>query len=147
MKTSIIYFTRTGKTEAIAKELATKLNTTAFQVTDDKNWKGIFGFIKGGLYASTNREVNIQFNEKAFEADHLIILSPLWAGGPAPAIRTLLKRYDHDAVSVVFTCIGSNVERAYITTENLFPNIKNFFGITKKLKNQDAVIKQIVDSQ
>lgn len=147
MSTNIIYFTRSGKTKSIAEELGSQLKTNVYQVTDDKNWQGIFGYLKGGFYASSNKHVNINIDEKAFEADKLIILTPLWAGGPAPAVRTLLKELTHDHVTVVFTNDGSDVEKAYVKTENLYPNITKFYGITKKLNNRDAVIKQILESQ
>lgn len=147
MSTSIIYFSRSGKTKSVADELGQQLKSNIYPVTDDKNWQGIFGYIKGGFYASSNKPVNITIDSKAFDAEKLIILTPLWAGGPAPAIRTLLKDYPHKDITVVFTNDGSDVQKAYDKTENLFPNIKHFYGITKKLNNKDSVLKQIINSQ
>jgi hypothetical protein len=147
MSTNIIYFTRSGKTKSIADELANQLKTNIYQVTDDKNWQGILGYIKGGFYASSNKPVKINIDAKAFDADKLIILTPLWAGGPTPAVRTLLKEHPHNEITVVFTNDGSDVNKAYVKTENLFPNIKNFYGITKKLNNKDDVLKEIIKSQ
>jgi flavodoxin len=147
MSTNIIYFTRSGKTKSIADELGSQLKANIYEVTDDKNWQGIFGYIKGGFYASSNKQVKINIDAKAFDADKLIILTPLWAGGPTPAIRTLLKEHSHRDITVVFTNDGSDVNKAYVKTENLFPNIKNFYGITKKLNNKDDVLKEIIKSQ
>jgi len=51
----VVYFSRSNTSKRIAEGISKKLNCSIVQVTDDKNWDGLFGFIKAGFYSSTNK--------------------------------------------------------------------------------------------
>lgn len=88
MNYKVVYFTRTGTNKRIAQSISSKLSCEAIQITDSMNWKGVLGFLKGGYYASKNKSVDIKINGSLDYADELIVVTPLWAGGVAPAIKT-----------------------------------------------------------
>lgn len=141
---SIVYFSRTKKTKAVAEKLSKALNLESYEIKDDKNWKGIWGFLKGGYYASTNKKVNIEYDEKALASEHLFVLSPVWASGPSPAIRTFLNENLNKNMTLIFTCDGSSLDKVYNNSKKLFPHVKSYYGITHRLKDEDKVIESIV---
>ena len=144
MKISVLYFSRSGVTKDIAKEVSKQLNAKVVEVSDQMSWAGIFGYIKGGYYASFNKPVEITYDKSILDSDIFIVMSPLWAGGPAPAIRTFLKEVDSSKVRLMLTNDGSDVLKAFKKTKSLYPKIGKMYGITKKLKNKDKVISQLV---
>lgn len=141
---SIVYFSRTHKTQNVAKKLGQTLNLGVYEIKDDKNWKGFFGFIKGGFYASTNKKVTIDYNQEALDTHHIFVLSPVWASGPAPAVRVFLNENKDKNITLVYTCDGSSLDKVYDNSKKLFPHVKNFYGITHRLKDEDKIIDQMV---
>jgi flavodoxin len=146
MKTAVLFFSRTGTSERVAKKIANKLGVKPLQITDDKNWNGIFGYLKGGFYASLNKSVDIKVNGHFKDADQYIVISPLWAGGPAPSIREFLKQVPINKVNLVLTCDGSNIEGALTKYESKVGKLKGRFGIVKRLKNEDQRIDEIINA-
>lgn len=144
MKISVVYFSRTGTTKTIAKELAEKLGCNLVELQDDVKWSGIIGWFRGGFYAAKDKPVNIKFNRDCLDSEKFIVLSPLWAGGPAPAARTFIRQVANKKVSLLLTNDGSNIGNAFKKVDVMFPDIRKKYGITKKLNNKDVVIKQIV---
>ncbi len=57
MSTSILYFSRTKETKKMAEKLAGEIGgATAYEITDNKNWDGGLGLIKGLFYAAANKK-------------------------------------------------------------------------------------------
>ena len=76
MKYRVVYFTRTGNSRRVAEKIAAELSVEAAEITDHVNWKGFFGFLKGGYYASTDKDVEINLHESLNHADELIVVTP-----------------------------------------------------------------------
>lgn len=137
MNYKVVYFTRTETSRRVANKIAKGLSCEAIEVTDNMNWKGIFGFIKGGYYASKKKPVEINLSSELGSYDEIIIVSPLWAGGVVPAINTFLKNVSQDKVNLVLTSNGS--------TSNDRSNYKSITDIVKNNKNEDILIKELID--
>ena len=146
MKTVVLFFSRTGNSERVATKIANGLGVTPLQITDDKNWGGIFGYLKGGYYASANKSVNIKVNGKFEEADQYVVISPLWAGGPAPSVREFLKKVPINKVNLVITCKGSDIESAFTKYENKVGKLKGTFGIVERLNNEAQRIEEVINA-
>ena len=144
MKISVLYFSRTGVTKEIAGQVSKQLATKVFEINDEMSWSGIFGYIKGGYYASSNKSVEITYDKSVLDSDVFIIMTPVWAGGPVPAIRSFLKDVDNTKVCLLLTNDGSDMSKIYKKTKEFFPKISSMYGITKRLKNKDQVIAQLV---
>lgn len=144
MKCTVLYFSRTGVGKRIAGKLASQLGANVIEIQDDKNWNGVLGYIKAGFYASTNKSVNISINGDYKDADHYVVISPIWAGGPACAVREFLKRVDSSKVSLVLNCLGSDPNAAFDKFEKLTSRSYKRYGIVKRLQNEDSVINEIV---
>ena len=144
IKTAVLFFSRTGTSERIATKIAEGLGISPMRITDDKNWNGILGYIKGGYYSSTNKSVNIKINGEYKDVDQYVVVSPLWAGGPTPAVCELLKQVPINKVNLVLTCNGSDIESAFTKYEKKVGKLKRHFGIVKRLKNENERIEDII---
>lgn len=136
MNYNVAYFTRTGTSNRVAKKLADKLSCETIQITDNINWNGIVGFIKGGYYSLLNKEVDININGNIHTSAELILVCPLWFGKIVPATRTFLKKIPKNKIHLVVTSNGSTLN------ERLgFKSVSDIVG-TKK--NEDIVINSLI---
>ncbi len=87
----IYYFTRTGRCEKIANEIAKANGATANKITDEKDWSGAGNFLRGGFMSSTKKQVPIKFSP-VNENEDLVLVFPIWAGSFPPAVRSFLPR-------------------------------------------------------
>lgn len=138
MNYKVVYFTRTGTSKRIAEKIANKLSCETIEITDDMNWKGIIGFLKGGYYASKNKDVDIKLSKKIETFDELVVVSPLWAGDVVPAIKVFLKSTPIDKVNLVITSNGSIIKN--------HSGYKSVSDIVKSRNNEDATIGNLVNS-
>jgi flavodoxin len=134
----VVYFTRTGTSKRVAEKIANKLSCETIQITDNMNWKGILGFIKGGYYASKNKSVDIKIHGNLDAADKLIVVTPVWAGGVVPAIKVFLQTTTLDKIHLVVTSNGS------IMGNRL--GYKSVSDIVKNKNNEDIIINNLVNS-
>ena len=138
MKYCVVFFTRTNTNKRVAKKISNKLSCELIEITDNINWNGFLGFIKAGYYSSINKHVDIQVHGNLDTADEYIVVAPLWAGGLAPAIRTLLKTIPINKVHLVVTSIGNHVKDR--------SEYKSVHDITKNANNEVLVIDNLVKS-
>lgn len=138
MNYKVVYFTRSGTSKRVAEKIANKLSCEIIQITDDKNYEGIIGYIRGGYYATKNKDVDIKISKKIEPFDELVVVSPLWAGGVVPAIKVFLKSTTIDRVNLVVTSGGS-------ITKNR-SGYKSVTDIVKNRNNEDATIDNLVNT-
>lgn len=90
MKILVVYYSRTGRTEQAAKEIAGKLGADIEKIGDKKKREGIWGFVFGGRDAMKKRLTEIEMEIDPGDYDLVIVGTPVWAGNMTPAIRTYL---------------------------------------------------------
>lgn len=104
MKILVVYYSRTGTTARIARELSGELNCDCEEIHDRKNRKGILGwFIAGhdGMSKSTTMIGKTVYDPSHY--DLIIIGTPIWVNA-APAIRTYAKENTKYFKKVAFFC-------------------------------------------
>ena len=106
MSRKVVYYTRSGYTKTVAEKIAQRLGCELVQVTDNGNWKGFLGFLRGGYYSSTGKDVEITVHGKVDASDELIVVAPLWAGRVVPAMRVFFKTYKKENSHYVVTSNG-----------------------------------------
>jgi hypothetical protein len=143
MKTSILYFTRSGHTKETANYYGRELKAAVYELKDDPNWRGLFGFFRCAKYATKKLPVNLTFDESALESDRLIVITPIWAGQVVPAVHTLLNTYDHPHIDLVFINMGSDMNRIIQNAKSLYPNAKSYNGFTRKKDDPDILLQSI----
>lgn len=109
MKDVVYYFTRTGTSEKIAKEIGEKKGAEVFKITDNKNWKGVFGFIKAAYY-SVNKKVVPASYTKPDKEDNIILVMPLWADGFPPAVRKFINDIGRENITLVVTSMSTKIK-------------------------------------
>ena len=108
-KILIVYYSRTGSTQKVCQELGKRLGCDLEEVVDQKNRKGIFGFVLGGFDALRNAHTKISTSGKDVEGYDLVILaSPVWAGNVAPALRTYIEEHKHRIKKAAFICTSGS---------------------------------------
>ena len=137
MNYKVVYFTRTGTSRRVAEKIANKLSLETIEITDNVNWKGVFGFIKGGYYASTNKAVEVKILGNLDNAEELIVVTPLWAGKVVPAINTFLENKNLEKVHLVVTSGGSIIRNRL--------GYKSFTDIIMRNNNEDEIINDFVN--
>ena len=138
MSIKVVYFTRTGTSKRVAEKIADKLACEVIQVKDNMNWGGIFGFIRAGFYSSTNRKVKIEIVGNLKGAEEFILVTPLWAGGIAPAGKAFFETIPLNQIHLVVTSDGSSLgDRA---------GFRSVTDIPKNKKNEEEIINNLVNS-
>jgi len=135
MNVKVVYFSRTGTSKRVAEKIAKELSCEVIEILDGINWNGVSGYIKAGYYSLRKKDVEIKINGNIDKADEFIVVSPLWAGGPPPAVRTFLKKMAFNTIHLVITSNASDV-RSY-------PEFKSVSEIIKKKNNEDLVIQTL----
>lgn len=150
MKNTVLYFSRSGVSKRIAGKVAKKLDCKTIEITDDVSWKGIFGFMKGGFYSLNKKitKVSLENDYNPAEADNIILVVPLWAGGTAPAGYSFLQKEigNIKKLYLVVSSDGSAPDKAFLKLEEMVGPIKNKYGIIKSKKNEDDVVNSICTS-
>ncbi|MCL2226473.1 MAG: hypothetical protein FWB97_02445 [Oscillospiraceae bacterium] len=91
MKTLIIFYSYSGKTKAIAQELAIKESAELEEVKDRKCPHKLKAYTSGLLAAIRGRSWPIQpLSAEVAKYDRLVLLSPVWADNPPPAFNSVL---------------------------------------------------------
>lgn len=137
MNFKVVYFTRSGTSAKVAEKIASKLSCPLIHITDTMNWKGLFGFIRAGMYSIQKKDIDIHIDGKIEETDELIVVTPLWAGGIAPSTASFLKTVQLDKVHLVVTSGGSSLadRKGYKSVSESITGAKNEDVIIAKLLN------------
>lgn len=98
--TKIYFFSRTGDCEKIAAEIAGKTGGEVRRITDDKNWRGFFGFIRGGYYSAAKKKTTAEF-EKPQDGDTIYLCFPVWASTFPPAVRSFVEEVGCERIIAV----------------------------------------------
>ncbi len=104
--TAVYYFTRTGTSESLAKEIANRKKAEINKIEDGKNWKGVFGFIKAGFYASTKKTLPVTYKIPKSD-EQIILVMPMWAGAFPPAVRKFIEEIGRGRITLIVSSGGS----------------------------------------
>ncbi len=105
----IYYFSRTGRSAAIAQAIATAQGEAAHAITDDQNWSGALNYVKGGYMSSTKKEVSVTHTPIAPQGS-IVLVFPIWAGGFPPAVRSFLNQVERSRVTLIPTSLISTLK-------------------------------------
>lgn len=90
-KVLVVYYSRTGNTERVARDVASALGADIEKLVDTRNRKGIFGFLGGGRDAMKKNRTELgPLGKDPASYDLVVLGTPVWAGNITPALRTYL---------------------------------------------------------
>jgi flavodoxin len=149
LKSLIIYYTRSGNSRFVAEAVAAQLGGDIEEVVDLKKRSGALGWLSGGKDAKQGKTTEIAPTKKApADYDLIVVGTPIWAGKPAPAINTYLKKNGVSGKKVaVFFSQGGTKQVGVAEVKALVPNSvwAGEISLTNPLKNKEACEKQIVE--
>ena len=134
MKTLFIFYTYTGNTKQLAQELlAGAVDADITEVKDIRRPGKLKAYSLGCLAAMRGKAWPIRQLEADLAAyDHLILLAPVWAGNPPPAVNGLFEQLPEGktvSVKMISASGHSNCK------ERLEALIKAKGGILKSFKD------------
>ena len=120
MNTIIVYYSMSGNTDWAARALAAQLGADTLRIEaetayPDKGFKKFFWGGKSAVMAETPPLRPFEFDAARY--DQVILGFPVWAGNPAPPLRTFLR--DHaqalkEKRVAAFACqSGAGAEKAF----------------------------------
>lgn len=104
----IYYFSRTGRSKQIAKELAQRFGTTERNIDDGKDWSGPIHYIQAGYLASSCKSLPASYLPPAPD-ETTILVFPVWAGKFPPAVRTFVNEVGRKNILAIPTSLGSTL--------------------------------------
>lgn len=109
MTTAIYYFSRTGISEKLAKELSTNKDSILYKIEDGQDWSGVTGFIKGGYYSATKKNIKATYRRPK-DNEEIVLITPLWAGTLPPAVITFINDMSRSRITLIVTSGGSTLK-------------------------------------
>ena len=154
MKTLIAYFSATGTTEAVAKNLAEVTGATLYEIKPevrytaaDLDWRDKSSRSSVEMQDSSSRPAIIKDLEDADSYDRIYIGFPVWWYTAPTIINTFIEAYGFKGKTVIFfaTSGGSSIDKANAEFKAQYPKINWKAG---KTLNRASVsdIKDWVDS-
>jgi flavodoxin len=120
----VAYYTLSGNTERVAKELATRLGADLEKITDRANRGGFFGHVRAALDSIREKPADLRAIEK-HPRDYALTLigTPIWAGKITPAVRAYLRTIHCQCNDIAFfTTSGST------PAEKVVPSMERLAG-------------------
>ena len=138
MKILVTYYSRSGNTKNIAKEISKKLNSDIDEIIDLKDRSGIRGFLGAGWDVFFKKPTKIKNKINPEDYDLVIIGTPIWVGRCAPAIKTYLINFKLKNKIAFFCTAGSKQSSAFNEMERLSKKPLAVMDIKdKKVKSGD----------
>lgn len=91
-----VYYSRTGNTEKLMKEIAQELKCELVKLDDGVDRSGLGGWLRSGMQAMARRLPVVKPFKTAFPLDVydlVIIGTPVWAGRCSVPVRSFLSEY------------------------------------------------------
>jgi flavodoxin len=122
MKALVVYYSKTGNTRLVAKELAQNLNADLEELTETQPKEGIIGMIVAGTGAALQNSTPINdLKHQVADYDLVIIGTPIWAWTMSNPIRGFFEKNKQNLKKVAFfaTMGNSGDKRTFSHMEKL----------------------------
>ena len=102
----VLYYSRTGNCRAVAEAIGEIMHCPVQEIKDLKNRGGFWGFISGMIDIRKRPVTDIEPRAVDLSAcDTIFLGSPIWGMRFAPAITTVLERFDFKGKKIVFFAV------------------------------------------
>lgn len=99
MYTLCLYYSRTGATEKLIREISQELGCEIFKLEDGVDRSGFRGWLRSGMQAMSRRPPRVKLPKTALPLsvyDLVIIGTPVWAGRCSAPVRSFLMEYGEE---------------------------------------------------
>ena len=117
--TLCVYYSRTGHTEKLMREIAAELNCEIVKLDDGVDRSGLKGWLRSGMQAMARRLPKVKPFKTALPLgvyDLVIIGTPVWAGRCSAPVRSFLQGYGQQirrAAYVITRASGVRYEEVF----------------------------------
>jgi len=121
-KILVVYYSRTGNTERVAKDLASRLGADSEKIIDTNKRTGFFGFMTSGKESVQKTPAHIRPMKSDFSAYDLVLIgTPVWAGDISSPVRAMLMEHkgSFKDIAVFATSGGDDPKNVLKTIEEL----------------------------
>jgi len=148
MKAAVIYYSFEGNSTFVARQIAKQIKADIVQIeiTDNKKRKGLAKYLWGGkqvIFKIIPEIKPVNFNAELY--DLIIFGSPVWAGSPAPAIKTFLSQTKISGKKIaLFLCHGGGAGKAMDKLKEMLTGNEFVSEIDFKypIRNAESVIQK-----
>ncbi|HCT85037.1 MAG: hypothetical protein DKM50_10865 [Candidatus Margulisiibacteriota bacterium] len=110
-KVLVVYYSKTGNTERVAKDIASRLHADIEKITDKKNRSGFLNYFFAAKDASKKSLTELgELQKNPVNYDLTIIGTPIWAWNMAPAVRAYLTKTGKQLKKVAFFTTSGNTD-------------------------------------
>lgn len=118
MKILVLYYTRSGRSQKVAENIARGLKADIQEIVPLKGYKGLFGFIRAGFQATRGKIPAIKPLDKDLAAYDLIIFgTPIWGSRMASPLRTAITENKPKIKKYAFYCTAGGAEQEKVFTD------------------------------
>jgi flavodoxin len=150
MKTLVVYYSKSGNTRCVAKEIARALSAETEEIVEiGVKRTGILGFLRAGRGGMMRKKSRIETPKKRpGDYDLVFIGSPVWGWNLAPAVRSYLAAVDLGQKPIALFCtMGANGEKkTFDSVRELAPGSRalgELAVLQSELENADALARKV----
>jgi flavodoxin len=111
----VTYYSLSGNTERVAKDLAARLGADLQQVREHVDRRGLLGYLKAALDSLHERSAMLgELERSAADYELVLVGTPIWAGKITPAVRTYLKTIRGQARRIAFFTTSGSTDIARV---------------------------------
>ena len=104
-QTLVVYYSRTGNTRTIGREVAALLGADVEELDDGQDRRSPAGYLRSGLEARTRRPVTLKpLMHDPSTYDLLVVGSPVWVSTVSTPVRAYLERLSGSSHHVAWFC-------------------------------------------
>jgi flavodoxin len=154
MKTLVVFYTYDGNSALVALKLQNALgegcDILSLELEDEADRSGLAKFIWGGRMVLSRSNPKLEPYDTAIDGYDLIILGgPVWAGSPAPALRTFIADTKPAGKRIgLFLCHGGRPGKAFDKLKALLPGntiVGTIDFVNPDNQDRAAVVKRVDD--
>ncbi len=122
MKVLTVYYSRTGMTGKVAREIHRELGGDLEELQDTWDRSGILGYLLSGLKAALKKRATIQeVKNDPGQYDLVVIGTPVWSHTISTPVRAYLERYGKSikAAACFATCGSTGITKTLRDLESL----------------------------
>jgi menaquinone-dependent protoporphyrinogen IX oxidase len=118
MKTLVVYFSRTGNTQALAEQIAHACSADLEDIQEGRYHLGAFGYLRALADATRHQEVPIRPSEfDPADYDLVAVGTPIWAWNMASPVRSYLTRHRGLFRNLALFCTYSGAGESKVFSE------------------------------